>query len=132
MNKIVSHSHCIVMDMDAIGQNTNITNDDDDIYAARSTEIKDNEQRIFCRMHENCACHKPDDKYPHRSELVRFELKLDCNCNTIQHHQYLLIHATTCGIGTTSYEDIFSKFRSTTTMETHFMPRHRRNAMPNA
>ena len=34
--------------------------------------------------------------------------------HTYQHHQFMLIYATECGIGHTSYEYIFSNLRSTT------------------
>jgi len=40
-----------------------------------------------------------------------FEVKF--SGHTYQHHQFMLIYATECGIGHTSYEYIFSNLRST-------------------
>jgi len=69
-----------------------------------------NECRIICCVHENRKCNKPNDKH-NRSELVRYDEEID---GAYQHHQFMLIYATGCGIGHTSYEYIFSNLRSTT------------------
>ena len=69
-----------------------------------------NECRIIHCVHENRKCNKPNDKH-NRSELVRYDAELD---HTYQHHQFMLIYTTGCGIGHTSYEYIFSNLRSTT------------------
>ena len=63
-----------------------------------------NKSRIIRRVYESQKCHN-------RTELVRYEVKF--SGNTYQHHQFMLIYATECGIGHTPYEYIFSKFRST-------------------
>ena len=63
------------------------------------------ERRIIRRVHENRKCSKGDG-------LVRYDVDLDYR--TYQHHQFMLIYTTVCGIGHTSYEYIFSKLRSTT------------------
>ena len=64
-----------------------------------------NKSRIIRRVHENRNCNDRDG-------LVRYEVRL--SNHTYQHHQFMLIYATECGIGHTSYEYIFSNLRSTT------------------
>jgi hypothetical protein len=108
-NILMSPTHCIIIDTNASGQNTKLSNDNDGIYAGRAIMIG-NESRIIRRVYESQRCSKPDDKHS-RSELVRYEVKF--SRNTYQHHQFMLIYATKCGIGHTSYEYIFSKLRST-------------------
>ena len=101
VNHLMSPTHCIIIDTNASGQSSNISNDNDGIYAGRAIMIG-NESRIIRRVHENRNC---------LSELVRYDVDLDRK--TYQHHQFMLIYATECGIGHTSYEYIFSKLRST-------------------
>ena len=106
VNILVSPTHCIIIDTNASCQNTNISNDNDGIYAGRAIS----ERRIIRRVHENRVCNKPNDKHK-RSELVRYDVNL--SDHIYQHHQFMLIYATACVIGHTSYEYIFSKLRST-------------------
>ena len=101
-NHLMSPTHCIIIDRNAAGQN-HISNDNDGIYAGRAIMIG-NESRIIRRVHENRCCHI-------QSELVRYQVEY--SGHTYQHHQFMLIYATECGIGHTSYEYIFSKLRST-------------------
>ena len=108
-NHLMSSTHCIVIDMNASGQNARLSNNNDGIYAGRAIMIG-NEHRIIRRVHENQKCSKSDDKH-NRNELVRYDVELD---RTYAHHQFMLIYATECGIGHTSYEYIFSNLRSTT------------------
>jgi hypothetical protein len=105
---LMSPTHCIIIDTNAAGQ-SHISNDNDGIYVGRAVMIG-NESRIIRLVLENRRCSKGDDKH-HRSELVRYEIKL--SDRTYQHHQFMLIYATECGIGHTSYEYIFSYLRST-------------------
>ena len=105
----MSPTHCIIIDTNAAGQNANLSNNNDGIYAGRVIMIG-NESRIIRRVYEFRKCDKPNDKH-HRSELVRYDVKL--SGHSYQHHQFMLIYATECGIGHTSYEYIFSKLRST-------------------
>ena len=70
-----------------------------------------NECRIIRCVHENRKCSKPDDMHNRHSERVRYDVKLD---RTYAYHQFMLIYATECGIGHTSYVYIFSNLRSTT------------------
>ena len=109
-NLLVSPTHCIIIDTNAAGQN-HLSNDNDGIYAGIAIRIG-NELRIIRRVHENQVCSKPDDTHTNRSELVRYEVQF--SRHTYQHHQFMLIYATECGIGHTSYEYIFSNLRSTT------------------
>jgi hypothetical protein len=74
------------------------------IYSGRAIMIG-NECRIIRRVHENQNCNNHDG-------LVRYEVQF--SGHTYQHHQFMLIYATECGIGHTSYEYIFSNLRSTT------------------
>jgi hypothetical protein len=108
-NLLVSPTHCIIIDTNAAGQ-SHLSNDNDGIYAGIAIRIG-NELRIIRRVHENQVCSKPDDTHTNRSELVRYEVQF--SRHTYQHHQFMLIYATECGIGHTSYEYIFSKLRST-------------------
>jgi hypothetical protein len=103
-NHLMSPTHCIIIDMNASGQNAKLSNDNDGIYAGRVIMIG-NESRIIRRVHENRKCSKRDG-------LVRYEFRL--SNHTYQHHQFMLIYATECGIGHTLYEYIFSNLRSTT------------------
>ncbi len=107
-NHLMSSTHCIIIDTNAAGQ-SHISNDNGGIYAGRAVMIG-NESRIIHCVHENRWYSKGDDKH-HRSELVRYEIKL--SDRTYQHHQFMLIYATECGIGHTSHEYIFSNLRST-------------------
>ena len=68
------------------------------------------ECRIIRRVYENRKCSKPNDKH-NRNELVRYDVELD---RTYQHHQFMLIYETKCGIEHTSHEYIFSNLCSTT------------------
>jgi hypothetical protein len=102
-NHLMSPTHCIIIDTNASGQSRNISNDNDGIYAGRAIMIG-NERRIIRLVYESRKGSDP-------SELVRYEVKL--SYHTYQHHQFMLIFATECGIGHTSYEYIFSKLRST-------------------
>ena len=111
VNILMSPTQCIIIDTNASGQSTNISNDNDGYYAGRAIMIG-NECRNIRRVYESQKCSKPDDKHNRRSELVRYVVKmLD---RTYTHHQFMLIYATECGIGHTSYEYIFSNLRSTT------------------
>jgi hypothetical protein len=104
---LMSPTHCIIIDTNSSGQNSQnrrLSNDNDGIYAGRAIMIG-NERRIICRVHENRKCSKGDG-------LVRYDVDLDYR--TYQHHQFMLIYATECGIGHTLHESIFSKLRSTT------------------
>ena len=104
VNHLMSPTHCIIIDTNASGQNTKSSNKNDGIYAGRAIMIG-NESRIIRRVHENRWCHKND-------RLVRYDVNV--SDHTYQHHQFMLIYATECGIGHTSYEYIFSNLRSTT------------------
>jgi len=97
-NHTMSPTHCIIIDMNASGQNTKLSNDNDGIYAGRAIMIG-NESRIIRRVRENQNCSKGDNKH-NRSELVRYEVKF--SGHTYQHHQFMLIYAIECGIGHTS------------------------------
>ena len=103
---LVSFTRSIVFNTNAHGQSTC----DDDTYGAR-TIVVGGESRLFRRMHENRGCNKPCDKYKARGELVRYQLDLPGH-GTIQQHQFNLIYATACGIGTESLEYIYAKLRS--------------------
>jgi hypothetical protein len=105
-NILVSPTHCIIIDTNASCQNTYISNNNDGIYAGRAIS----ERMIIRRVHENRVCNKPNDKHK-CSELVRYDVNLPDHI--YQHHQFMLIYATACVIGHTSYEYIFSKLRST-------------------
>jgi hypothetical protein len=100
VNHLMSPTHCIIVDTNASGQNTKLSKTNDGIYAGRAIMIG-NESRIIRRVHENRNC---------LSGLVRYDVELD---RTYAHHQFMLIYATKCGIGHTSYKYIFSKLRST-------------------
>jgi hypothetical protein len=100
-NHLMSPTHCIIIDTNVSGESSNISNDNDGIYAGRVIMIG-NKSRIIRRVHENRNC---------LSELVRYDIRL--SEHTYQHHQFMLIYATECGIGHTSYENIFSNLRST-------------------
>jgi hypothetical protein len=102
-NHLMSPTHCIIIDTNAAGQ-SHISNDNDGIYAGRAIMIG-NESRIIHRVHENRNCNNRDG-------LVRYEVRL--SNHTYQHHQFMLIYATECGIGHTLYEYIFSNLRSIT------------------
>jgi hypothetical protein len=102
-NLLVSPTHCIIIDTNASGQNTNLFNDNDGIYAGRAIMIG-SESRIIRRVHENRNCNNRDGLVVYAVQLSRHKY---------QHHQFMLIYATECGIGHTSYEYIFSKLRST-------------------
>jgi hypothetical protein len=103
---LVSFTRSIVFNTNAHGQFNCV----DDTYGARTIEV-DGKLRLFRRMHENRACEVPSEKYPNRNELVRYQLELPGH-GTIQQHQYNLIYATACGIGTESLEYIYAKLRS--------------------
>ena len=103
-NILMSPTHCIIIDTKASGQNSRLSNDNDGIYAGRTIMIG-KESRIIRRVYESQKCHN-------HSELVRYDVELDHRA--YQHHQYMLIYATECGIGHTSYKYIFSNLRSTT------------------
>jgi hypothetical protein len=98
-NHLMSPTHCIIIDTGKL------SNDNDGIYAGRAIMIG-NESRIIRRVHESRKCNK-------RNELVRYDIRLSNHTYQHQHHQFMLIYATECGIGHTSYEYIFSKLRST-------------------
>ena len=100
---LMSPTHCIIIDTNASGQNNLLSNDNDGIYAGRAIMIG-NESRIIRRVHENRNCNNRDG-------LVRYDVRL--SNHTYQHHQFMLIYATECGIGHASYENIFSNLRST-------------------
>ena len=103
-NLLVSPTHCIIIETNAAGQNTKLLSyDNDGIYAGRAIMIG-NKSRIIRRVHENQWCHN-------LSVLVRYDVQF--SRHTYQHHRFMLIYATECGIGHTSYEYIFSKLRST-------------------
>jgi hypothetical protein len=102
-NILMSPTHCLIIDTNAAGQNTKLSNDNDGIYAGRAIMIG-NERRIIRRVYEVRICSK-------QNGLVRYEVKF--SRHTYQHHQFMLIYATECGIGHTSYEYIFSNLRST-------------------
>jgi hypothetical protein len=88
VNHLMSPTHCIIIDTNAAGQNTKLSNDNDGIYAGRAIMIG-NESRIIRRVHKNRNSKKPNDKQKCRSELVRYEIKiLD---SAYRHHQYMLI-----------------------------------------
>jgi hypothetical protein len=101
-NLLVSPTHCIIIDTNAAGQN-HLSNDNDGIYAGIAIRIG-NELRIIRHVHEN-------RNYNKINVLVGYEVR--CSNHTYAHHQFMLIYATECGIGHTSYEYIFSKLRST-------------------
>jgi hypothetical protein len=103
-NHLMSPTHCIIIDTNTSGQNAKLSNDNDGIYAGRAIMIG-NESMIIRRVHDNRMCSKRDG-------LVRYEIRL--SNHTYQHHQFMLIYATECGIGHTPYEYIFSNLRSTT------------------
>jgi hypothetical protein len=103
VNHLMSPTHCIIIDTNASGQNNKFSNENDGIYAGRAIMIG-NESRIIRRVHENRNCNNRDG-------LVRYDIRL--SKHTYQHHQFMLIYATECGIGHTSYEYIFSNLRST-------------------
>ena len=48
----MSPTHCIIIDTNASGQNTKLSNENDGIYAGRAIMIG-NESRIIRRAHEN-------------------------------------------------------------------------------
>jgi hypothetical protein len=104
-NHLMSPTHCIIIDTNAYGQNTKLSNNNDGIYAGRAIMIGNEWCRIIRRVHENQNCNNRDG-------LVRYEVQF--SGHTYQHHQFMLIYATECGIGHTSYEYIFSNLRSTT------------------
>jgi hypothetical protein len=52
VNHLMSPTHCIIIDTNASGQNTKLSNENDGIYAGRAIMIG-NESRIICRVHEN-------------------------------------------------------------------------------
>jgi len=103
VNHLMSPTHCIIIDTNTSGQNAKLSNDNDGIYAGRAIMIG-NKSRIIRRVHENRNCNNRDG-------LVRYEVKF--SNHTYQHHQFMLIYATECGIGHTLYEYIFSNLRST-------------------
>jgi len=92
-------TQCIIIDTNASGQKRRLSNNNDGIYVGRAIIIG-NECRIIRRVHENQTCSKPNDKQINRSERVRYDVDLDRK--TYQHHQFMLIYATECGIGHTS------------------------------
>jgi len=102
-NHLMSPTHCIIIDTNASGQSSNISNDNDGIYAGRAIMIG-NKSRIIRPIHEKQKC---------LSELVRYDIRLSNHTYQHQHHQFMLIYATECGIGHTSYENIFSNLCST-------------------
>jgi hypothetical protein len=102
-NLLVSPTHCIIIDTNAAGQKTKLlSNDNDGIYACRAIMIG-NKSRIIRRVHEN------------RWAIISVCLSdmISSFLGTHQHQRFMLIYATECGIGHTSYEYIFSKLRST-------------------
>jgi len=103
-NHLMSPTHCIIIDTNSSGESSNISNDNYGIYAGRAIMIG-NELRIIRRVYENRKCSK-------QNGLVRYDIRL--SNHTYAHHQFMLIYATECGIGHTSYEYIFSNLRSTT------------------
>ena len=100
----MSPTQCIIIDTNASGQNSKLFIDNDGIYTGRAIMIG-NECRIIRRVYESRKGHNCN-------ELVRYDVKL--SDITYAHHQFMLIYATECGIGHTSYEYIFSNLRSTT------------------
>ncbi len=107
----MSPTHCIIIDTNAADQ-SHVSNDNDGIYAGRAIMIG-NESRILRRVYQCQKCGKPNDKHK-RDGLVIYDVKL--SDRKYAHHQFMLIYATECGIGHTSYEYIFSNLRSTTAM----------------
>jgi hypothetical protein len=103
VNHLISPTHCIIIDTNAAGQ-SHIYNDNDGIYAGRAIMIG-NERRIIRRVYESRSCNCGN-------ELVGYTV--DFLDHTYQHHRFMLIYATECGIGHISYEYIFSKLHSTT------------------
>jgi hypothetical protein len=109
VNHLMSPTHCIIIDTNASGQNTKLSSDNYGIYAGIAIRIG-NELRIIRRVYKCRKCDKPNDKHK-RSELVIYHINiLD---HAYAHHQFMLIYATACGIGKTSYEYIFSELHST-------------------
>ena len=105
----MSPTHCIIIDTNASGQNTKLSSDNYGIYAGIAIRIG-NELRIIRCVYKCQKCDKPNDKHK-RSELVIYHINiLD---HAYAHHQFMLIYATACGIGKTSYEYIFSELHST-------------------
>jgi hypothetical protein len=51
-NHLMSPTHCIIIDTNASGQNTKLSNESDGVYAGRAIMIG-NENRIICCVHEN-------------------------------------------------------------------------------
>jgi hypothetical protein len=88
-NHLMSPTHHIIIDTNAYGQNSRLSNDNDGIYAGRAIMIG-NKSRIIRRVHENRNCNKPNDKH-NRSELVKYEVKF--SDITYAHHQFMLIYA---------------------------------------
>jgi hypothetical protein len=107
---LVSPTRSMAFNTKAPGQNSKL---DDPIYGARTMKIGD-ESRLFRRLHENLACNKPCEKYDHRAEMIRYELQLPEH-GTIQQHQFNLIYAKACGIGTESLEYLYKDLRSKAT-----------------
>ena len=104
---LVSPTRSLVFNTNAWGQSNKL---DDDTYGARMIVVG-GKSRLFRRLHENRKCSKPCDEYKFRSELVRYDLMLPEH-GTIQQHQFNLIYATACGIGTESLEYIYAKLRT--------------------
>ena len=110
VNLLVSPTDCFIIDSKVSGKTKHLSNDNDGIYAGRMIRIG-NERRIIRRVYEQRRCSKPDDQQKTRSELVKYEIRI--RDRIYQHHQFMLIYATACGIGKTSYEYIFSELHST-------------------
>jgi hypothetical protein len=98
VNNLMSPTQSIIIDTKASGQNNLLSKDNDGIYAGRAIMIG-NESIIIRRVHENRKCKKTDDKQKKTSVLVSYDVDLDYR--TYQHHQFMLIYATECGIGHT-------------------------------
>jgi len=54
-NHLMSPTHCIIIDTNVSGESSNISNDNDGIYAGRVIMIG-NKSRIIRRVHENRKC----------------------------------------------------------------------------
>ena len=85
----MSPTHCIIIDTNAYGQNTKLSNNNDGIYAGRAIMIG-NECRIIRRVHENRNCNNRDG-------LVRYEVQF--SGHTYQHHQFMVITQPNVGLG---------------------------------
>ena len=109
VNLLVSPTHCFFIDTKASGQTKKLSNNKDGFYAGRMIRIG-NERRIICLVYEQRIITKPNDQKKSFKEIVRYDIRI--RDQLYQHHQFMLIYATACGIGKTSYEYIFSKLRN--------------------